>query len=119
MSKAERAAAQVFFALGDETRLAVVTRLGARGAQSATALSAGSNVSRQAVAKHLRVLADAGLVTHAKRGREVLYVLEPDGLASAREFLEHASARWDRALERLRALVEEPFAATRDPKRRR
>jgi DNA-binding transcriptional ArsR family regulator len=109
MSKAaERAAARVFFALGDGTRLTVVQKLGAGGALSATALSDGAKVTRQAIVKHLRVLEGAGLVTPARRGREVLYALEPRSLDDARKFLDGISAGWDRALERLRQLVEEP-----------
>jgi DNA-binding transcriptional ArsR family regulator len=103
----EQAAADVFFALGDRTRLSVVRKLGAGGARSATALSDGAAVTRQAIVKHLRVLEGAGLVTHEKRGREVLYALEPRRLDEARLFLESVSAGWDRAIERLRRIVEE------------
>jgi DNA-binding transcriptional ArsR family regulator len=109
MSKAhDRAAAAVFFALGDGTRLSVVRKLGSTGAQSATELSDGAKVTRQAIVKHLRVLEGAGLVTPEKRGREVVYSLETRRLADARDFLDGISAGWDRALERLRRLVEEP-----------
>ena len=104
----ERAVAEVFFALGDGTRLSVVTRLGAGGALSATALSQGAKVTRQAIVKHLRVLEGAGLVKHEKRGREVLYALESDRLEDARAFLDDVSESWDRAIERLRQMVEEP-----------
>ena len=76
----EHAVAEVFFALGDGTRLLVVERLGAGGALSATALSAGADVTRQAIVKHLQVLEGAGLVTREKRGREVLYAIQPDRL---------------------------------------
>jgi DNA-binding transcriptional ArsR family regulator len=107
MSKREQAAAALFFALGDGTRLSVVRRLGAGGASSATALSDGAKVTRQAIVKHLQVLEGAGLVAREKRGREVLYALEPARLADARSFLDSVSASWDRALERLRLLVEE------------
>jgi DNA-binding transcriptional ArsR family regulator len=108
MSKArERAVAGVFFALGDETRLSLVRKLGA-GARSATALSDGAKVTRQAIVKHLQVLEGAGLVTPEKRGREVLYGLEARPLDEARAFLDGISAGWDRALERLRHMVEEP-----------
>jgi DNA-binding transcriptional ArsR family regulator len=110
----------VFFALGDETRLSVVRKLaaGAGVPQSATALSAGAPVTRQAIVKHLQVLESAGLVSHEKRGREVLYALEAQRLQSARAFLEGISAGWDRALDRLRTLVEEPSRRP-TPKRRR
>ena len=83
-------------------------KLGSQGALSATALSDGAKVTRQAIVKHLRVLEGAGLVTHEKRGREVLYALEPARLDDARTFLDGVSASWDRAIERLRAMVEGP-----------
>jgi DNA-binding transcriptional ArsR family regulator len=110
----ERAVADVFFALGDGTRLSVVRKLGAGGALSATAISDGAQVTRQAIVKHLQVLEDARLVTREKRGREVLYALEPVRLDDARAFLDAISDSWDRALERLRRMVEEPGAATRN-----
>ncbi|MBK7864233.1 MAG: helix-turn-helix transcriptional regulator [Archangiaceae bacterium] len=106
-SARERAAAEVFFALGDGTRLAVLKRLGASGALSATSLSDGAKVTRQAIVKHLQVLEGAGLVAPQKRGREVLYALQPERFDTAREFLDSVSASWDRALDRLRNLVEE------------
>jgi DNA-binding transcriptional ArsR family regulator len=117
MSKAaERAAVSVFFALGDETRLSLVRRLGAGAALSATALSEDAHVTRQAIAKHLSVLEDAGLVSHEKQGREVLYALEGKRLEQAQAFLEGISAGWDRAIARLRDLVEAPD--DRDARRR-
>jgi DNA-binding transcriptional ArsR family regulator len=109
MSKAsERAVAVVFSALGDGTRLSVVRKLGTGGASTATALADGAKVTRQAIVKHLQVLEGAGLVTHERRGREVLYALDPQRLDEARLYLEGVSASWDRAIERLRELVEEP-----------
>jgi DNA-binding transcriptional ArsR family regulator len=114
----DQAAAELFFALGDPTRLSVVKKLGAGGALSATALSEGANVTRQAIAKHLQVLEGAGLVSHEKRGREVLYALETQRLDDARAFLDNVSAAWDRALERLRKIVEDPApsAKSRSPR---
>jgi DNA-binding transcriptional ArsR family regulator len=99
------AVAEIFFALGAETRLSVLSRLGA-GALSATALSSGARVTRQAIVKHLRVLESAGLITHEKQGREVLCTLEGGRIDEARAFLEVISARWDRALDRLREMIE-------------
>src|SRR5262245_39445565 len=106
MSKPDRAPADVFFALGDGTRLSVVRKLSSGGALSATALSDGAKVSRQAIVKHLRVLEGARLVTHEKQGREVLYSLEAKRLEEARAFLDTVSESWDRAIERLRKMVE-------------
>src|SRR5262245_600197 len=107
MSRArEEAVVDVFFALGDKTRLSVLRKLGAGAALSATALSAGADVTRQAIVKHLQVLEDAGLVAHEKRGREVLYALQARRLDEARAFLDGISRGWDRAIERLRHIVE-------------
>ncbi len=100
-------AAPVFAALGDETRLALVARLSSDGPLSITRLTAGSAVTRQAITKHLNVLATAGLVSDIRRGRERIWELEPEQMETARTYLEHVSKRWDRALDRLKQLVEE------------
>ena len=81
-------------------------KLGGAEALSATALSHGARATRQAIVKHLQVLEGAGLVTHERRGREVLYALDPRRLDDARVFLVAMAAAWDRALERLRRMVE-------------
>ena len=107
MSRAERAIAEVFFALGDETRLSMVRKLSRGGALSATALSGDAHVTRQAIVKHLQVLEGAGLVSHEKRGREVLYAIEAKRFAQAQNFLDAVSQSWDRAIERLRTMVED------------
>ena len=120
MSKSNDGArvAGVFFALGDHTRLAMVRRLGLGVALSATALSADADVTRQAIAKHLQVLEDAGIVSREKRGREVVYSLETSRLDDARAFIDGISAGWDRAIERLKHVVEDP-AESRGAGRRR
>jgi DNA-binding transcriptional ArsR family regulator len=100
-------AAPVFAALGDETRLALVARLSSEGPLSITKLSAGSAVTRQAITKHLDVLATAGLVSDLRRGRERIWELELEQLEAAQTYLEHVSKRWDEALDRLKHFVEE------------
>jgi DNA-binding transcriptional ArsR family regulator len=115
----EQAAAAVFFALGDGTRLSLVRKLAAGGALSATALAEDAEVTRQAIVKHLQVLAGAGLVANEKRGREVLYSLKAEQLDEARVFLDGVSAGWDRAIERLRGMVEEPPPPRRTHRQRR
>ncbi len=107
MSKAPEPAA-LFAALGDPTRLAVVRQLAAGVALSATALAQDAAVTRQAIVKHLQVLEAAGLVTHQRQGREVLFTLDARRLDSARAFLDGVSAGRDRALARLQRLVETP-----------
>jgi DNA-binding transcriptional ArsR family regulator len=100
-------AGPVFAALGEETRLALVARLSARGPQSITRLATGSDVTRQAITRHLHVLAGAGLAHDVRRGRERIWELDTDGLEQARRWLDHISKRWDEALDRLKKFVEE------------
>jgi DNA-binding transcriptional ArsR family regulator len=110
-SRAETAAlaqtAPVFAALGDETRLRLVERLVREGPLSITRLTDGSDVTRQAVSKHLRVLAGAGLAQGVRQGREQVWQLQPKPLDAARRSLERIAQRWDAALARLRAFVED------------
>jgi len=96
----------VFAALGDETRLGLVARLASDGPLSITRLTAGSAVTRQAVTRHLEVLADAGLVHDSRHGRERIWELDTTQLSEARRYLELVSQRWDDALERLKRFVE-------------
>jgi DNA-binding transcriptional ArsR family regulator len=106
-SAALQRSAPVFAALGDPTRLHVVSRLSGGGPMSITQLTEGSDVTRQAVTKHLNVLAEAGIVRDFQRGRERVYELRTKQLEEARRILDTISARWDDALGRLKALVEE------------
>ena len=98
--------APVFAALGDETRLRLVARLSERGPQSIARLAEGEPVTRQAITKHLRVLADAGVARDQRRGRERLWALERRSLDEARRCLDLVSQDWDEALARLKAFVE-------------
>ncbi|MFA5569426.1 MAG: metalloregulator ArsR/SmtB family transcription factor [Trueperaceae bacterium] len=98
----------VFAALGDPTRNALLTALAERGSGSATSLAAHSHVSRQAVDRHLRVLANAGLVEPRRQGREVLYTLEPATLVRSSEWLEELGRTWERKLGMLKAAAESP-----------
>ncbi len=100
-------AGPVFAALGDDTRLGIVARLGARGPQSITQLADAAPVSRQAVRKHLRALEEAGLAAGRRQGREHVWRLRPEGLALAQRYLDEISGQWDAAIGRLRRLVEE------------
>jgi DNA-binding transcriptional ArsR family regulator len=102
-----RAQAPVFAALGDETRLALVRKLCGGEARSITELTAGSKLTRQAMTKHLRVLEKVGIVRCVRSGRESLFELNPQPIEEMKEYLEFVSEQWDRALERLRGLVEE------------
>jgi len=98
--------APVFAALGDPTRLRLLAALCAGGALSIAQLTAGTAITRQAVTKHLQVLADAGLVRDGWQGRERQWELEPARLQEARRALDAIAAQWDQALARLKRLVE-------------
>ena len=114
MSRVKRAAkisalpasAPLFAALGDETRLRLIAALCVGGAMSISQLTAGTHYTRQAITKHLDVLAAAGLVRDAKVGRQRVWEFEPAQLDAARQFLETIAAQWDSALQRLKAAVE-------------
>lgn len=98
--------ASIFAALGDETRLALLTELTKGEPQSIARLTSNTRLTRQAVTKHLRVLEDVGVVRSARSGRESLFQLQPKPLVDARTYLDHVSRQWDNALARLKALVE-------------
>lgn len=98
--------APLFAALGDENRLRLVSRLCRGGPMSITRLTAGSNVTRQAITKHLRVMEKAGLVRSTRCGRESVWQLHRRRLEEARRHLDRISKQWDEALGRLQALVE-------------
>ena len=99
------APADVFAALGDPTRLRVLSLLGDAPAQTATELTRRVDVSRPAVIKHLGVLQRAGLVTRTKSGRDVRYRVRLDDLDAATRWLERRGMEWDRRLAGLRDLA--------------
>lgn len=99
--------ASVFFALGDKTRLQLVAVLCAGGAFSIAQLTANTDLTRQAVTKHLQVLSDAGLVRDLKMGRERLWQFDPAQMEEARKSLEVIGRQWEDALERLKASLED------------
>jgi len=101
-----RSSAQLFAALGDETRLRLVTRLSGGGPMSIARLTEGAGVTRQAISKHLRVMEGTGLVRCTKKGRESVWQLNQKRLDYARRYLDTISKQWDDRLERLRELVE-------------
>ena len=98
--------APVFAALGDPTRLSLLMTLSDGRARSIASLSADTDLTRQAVTKHLQVLERAGLVDSRRVGRESRYGCRPEPLAEARTYLDTVSRQWDEALGRLRAFVE-------------
>ena len=103
----QRARAPIFAALGDQTRLSLVGRLSEGRRYSITQLTEGSRLSRQAVTKHLRVLESVGIVHGVRAGRESLFEFDPAPIEEIRKYLDLVSEQWDRALARLRSIVED------------
>ena len=97
----------LFAALGDPTRRAVLNILAARGEASATVIASQLPVSRPAVVKHLGVLDRAGLLKERRQGREVLFSVRPEPLESASHWLAAAASEWDRRLAALKRLAED------------
>jgi DNA-binding transcriptional ArsR family regulator len=104
---ATKRSASLFAALGDETRLRLLTRLSGGGALSISSLTEGSPATRQGITKHLRVMQKAGLLRNHRHGRQSVWQLERRRLDDARYYLDQISAQWDDALARLRHFVEE------------
>jgi DNA-binding transcriptional ArsR family regulator len=101
-----KAHAPIFAALGDETRLKLVTHLLEGEPRSIAQLTEGSRLSRQAITKHLRVLEGAGIVRSVRTGRESRFEFDPKTMEAVKDYLEGVSRQWGRALSRLKAFVE-------------
>ncbi len=97
----------VFSALADPSRRFVVETLAERGSATATELAGELPVTRQAVAKHLSALLEAGLVTPSRSGRETRYRLTPEPLSEAVTWIERVGAQWDERLAALRTHLEQ------------
>lgn len=100
-----RSRSDVFAALADPSRRFIVEALAERGDATATELAAELPVTRQAVAKHLGALADAGLVDAARAGRETRYRLTPGPLVDAAAWMTHVGTEWDDRLAALAGVV--------------
>lgn len=100
------AAGPVFAALADPTRRSLLDALARHPSATATELAAPLPVSRQAVVKHLQLLADAGLVEAERSGREVRFRVRTEPLEDAVSWITEVGGRWDARLERLRAQLE-------------
>ena len=98
--------APVLAALGDTTRLQLISRLSDGQARSIAQLTDGLKLTRQGVTKHLRILERAGIVRSSRVGRESRFTFAPEPIEQVRSYLEGVSGQWDDALSRLKTLVE-------------
>jgi DNA-binding transcriptional ArsR family regulator len=105
----EQVSAGVFAALADPNRRAILASLAEHGPSSATDLSGRLSITRQGIAKHLALLADAGLVTSNTGGRRrVLYQHRSEPIKVAQSYLAALAADWDGRLDRLSAFLGDP-----------
>lgn len=98
--------ALVFSALGDQTRLTLITKLAEGEPHSISQLTKGSKLSRQAISKHLRILKRAGIVHSVRCGRESRFQFDPRPIEGISQYLDFVSEQWNQALFRLKSLVE-------------
>jgi DNA-binding transcriptional ArsR family regulator len=107
---------RVFAALGDPGRRDLVREISTRGSATATELAADLPVTRQAVAKQLAALAEAGLVAATRQGRETRYALTPAPLGEAMAWMADVGAAWDERLDALREHLASAGSEARTPK---
>jgi DNA-binding transcriptional ArsR family regulator len=98
--------ARVFAALGDQTRLSLVAKLCGGQPRSILQLTEGSQLTRQAITKHLRVLERVEIVHSVRSGRESLFQFDPEPIEEIKKYLDLVSEQWDQALSRLKSFVE-------------
>jgi DNA-binding transcriptional ArsR family regulator len=106
MASSKVSISQVFHALGDPTRQSIVERL-SDGPVSVSALATPLEITLTAVAQHLHVLEECGLVRTEKLGRVRTCRLETTGLAVLEKWIGERKSRWERRLDRLGQLLED------------
>src|SRR5512141_606786 len=99
--------AHIFAALGDETRLSLIARLCRVSFQSISQLAEGTNLTRQAVTKHLQILERAGLVRSVRRGRETLFEFDATPIETMTQYLDQVSGQWGKKLNDLKEFLDE------------
>ena len=107
MSDMSKDVPAVLAVLADETRWNILTQIGAEDL-SASALADRLPVSRQAIAKHLSVLADAGFVESVRVGREIRYRAIGTPLGRLADELDAIGRQWDRRMEAIKRIAERP-----------
>ena len=99
------ASADVFNAVSDPTRRAILDRL-RRGSAPVNELASGFRVSRPAISRHLRVLRSARLVREKREGRQRIYQLEPDRIREIAKWAEQYRVFWERNITSLKRHLE-------------
>ncbi len=95
------AKADVYAAIADPTRRALLLRLAEEGEKNVTDLLEPFSISQPAVSKHLRILREAGLVRSRKEGRQRLYEIEASRLRQVDDWISHFEQYWHEKLDAL------------------
>ena len=103
-----------FAALADPTRRQILEHLADNGPTTATALAGELDISRQAVAKHLQLLAGAGVARSERVGRETRFVARPEGFDDVQRWMATVEGRWAERLDRLARSLEAAAEAEDD-----
>jgi DNA-binding transcriptional ArsR family regulator len=103
----------IFHALSDPTRLAIVERLLAEGERTAGEIAAPFAISKPAISKHLKVLADAGLIERRIDRQWRMVRIRPDAVAAVEDWVERHRAFWKQSFARLDRLLAPPGAGKR------
>jgi DNA-binding transcriptional ArsR family regulator len=99
--------AHTFAALGDPTRLSLIARLCRVARQSISQLAEGTELTRQAITKHLQVLERVGLVKSLRKGRETLFEFDATPIETLTQYLELVSGQWEKKLTDLQKFLDE------------
>ncbi|MDB5204017.1 MAG: transcriptional regulator, ArsR family [Candidatus Taylorbacteria bacterium] len=97
---------ELFKALGDPTRLEMITRLSSGGSYTITTLSSGLKLSRQGARKHLQILADSKIIMMRTRGRNTIVELDRQTLDIGKNFIAKLTLGWEKRLEALKIFVD-------------
>lgn len=96
----------IFAALADPMRRQLLATLAEHGPKTATQLATEYPITRQAILKHLALLAEADLVTVQQQGREKRYTLTPAPLGAVEAWVKAINSTWQERLLRLKLLLE-------------
>ncbi len=96
----------IFQAIADPTRRAIIALIAIQ-AMTPNAIAENFHTTRQAVSKHLRILAECELVTQSRHGREIYYSLEIEKMKEIDEWLEQYRKIWESRFEQLDVLLAE------------
>lgn len=101
------AVAELFRALGDPTRLEMVSRLADGTPHTITSISSGLEMSRQGARKHLQILVNANVIILQPKGRDTDVLLDRNTLEKGKVFIAELEQQWDKRLKALREFVDD------------